>query len=138
MRISTILIWILTTFSGFRTQCRRIADGIYTVKYLGHRNLPEFQVDIHGSRYIIGGVGRRRKGEIVINKDCLFQVDTWTKQKRTKAEDSIFGYYSIISHNFGQPCMEISAIKGDSTFFRVTCLDNLHVTFAKGYLLKKR
>jgi uncharacterized protein (UPF0305 family) len=134
--IKSIILSSLLFFVAIK-DCKRLTDGIYKVKYFYafDSTFVKSKIEIRNdsfSEFLANGDSL--KGKIEWMSDCYFKLNSNVKPDTINATE----LSKLLTRSFGESCFEIKETKGDTTIFRMTHTENLHVTTCDGEMIKMR
>jgi hypothetical protein len=132
----TILIcFFFLSFNKKPVECNKLKNGKYHVEFIGSFNPPYKNYDIiikdeSYKAYLENGDSAIGKIEWIY--ECTFKL----KSSYEAVSDSSTEFSKLIQKSFGEVCMEIKEVRGDTINFRTTYTANLHITLNEGRLIK--
>jgi|GEM_PF-2479915 len=128
------LPWFHIMFIFFNSllMCDKLPKGNYRVHFTeGYE--ADYRIKIIDSNF----VKYLNSGDSILGKihwlgDWEFRMDP---DKKSSA-DSIHGPLKLMYDSWGEPCIEIKKVNGDTIKFRTTFPHNLHITQNEGYFIK--
>lgn len=120
-----------TTQRG-KSECKLLPDGRYKLEYtLNSIERPSI-ISISNDNFLqCCSLGDTLKGEITWIYDCFLILKV-----NGRLPDTSSSVQRMLHRSFGEHCLELEKVNGDSIFFRTTYLGNVHITINKGQFIR--
>jgi hypothetical protein len=113
--------------------CKMLPDGHYSLNFASKQE-ERFHVKVNGDTYAqYSENGDSINARIQSISNCTFKLN-YSGQRMA---GTINNLKQQLHKSFGEQCIEIQKVDGDSIKFRITYTGNLHVTVDEGYYVKR-
>ena len=113
-----------------KESCNRLPSGKYLVHFTTGP-LEDYRLRITDS-YFVQYLNNHDSASGKINwiSECTFKMEFFKKDK-----DTVCGPLKLLYDSWGEPCIELNEVKGDTIKFRTTYPRKIHITVNEGYFL---
>ena len=115
---------------SYKKSCNKLPNGSYLVHFTGG-HFEDYHLRTIDNYFVQYFDHDSASGKINWIYDCIFEMEFFRKNK-----DSVSGPLRILYESWGEPCIELNEVKGDTIRFRTTHSRNLHITINEGYFLR--
>src|SRR5689334_18137809 len=124
-----VILFINHSCFAQNSKFEKLPDGTYTA-YFKDSLYKDYQLTIADSIFTQSYKnGHSFKGKVSWLFNCMFRLEYFKY-------DSIQGPLKTIYESWGNPCIELEDVRGDTIIFRTTHPGNLHITVNEGYFVK--